>query len=249
MPENEADLRKVEGAVYSIETFGTVDGPGIRYVMFLQGCPLRCLYCHIPDSVTTHWGTIWTAGQAVDVSLRYRTFIKNGGVTFSGGEPLMQAKFVAAATRLLKAQGLHVAIDTAGCMPVQQVKEAIDLADLLLLDIKAYDPDTAKRLSGQSSQSSFETLDYCEATGKPVWIRHVLLKGYTLNDGQLQALAHRLAGYTCVKMVELLPFHKLGEPKWELAGREYTLQKVPATTKEETAAAKAIFEAEGLKVQ
>lgn len=243
-------LRAVKGQIYSIETFGTVDGPGIRYVLFLQGCPLRCLYCHNPDSVTINAGKEWSAGEAVDDILRYKNFIKSGGVTFSGGEPLLQPEFLIAVSTLLKEEGLHIAIDTAGCMKVAgEVKEAVDTADLLLLDIKALEAEMAREISGKTSDQAFEMLDYCESIGKPVWVRQVLLKGYTLDKGQLTKLAQKLAKYSCIERVELLPFHKLGEPKWQDIDRPYTLYDTPATTKEEAEWAREIFRKEGIKVQ
>lgn len=236
------------GRIYSEETFGTVDGPGIRYVLFLQGCPLRCLYCHNPDSLSMNGGKEITTEEAVREILRYKPFIRSGGVTFSGGEPLVQAEFVLEATHLLHEQGIHVAIDTSGCMPISgSVREAIDEADMLLLDIKSIDSQASKELTGQTNERALDTLEYCEKTGKPVWIRHVLLRGYTLDDASLRKLAQKLKGYRCVQRVELLPFHKLGEPKWD--GREYKLKDVGTTTKKETEHAKQFFTEAGLTVQ
>lgn len=239
----------VVGYIHHTESFGAVDGPGIRFVIFLQGCNLRCLYCHNPDSVTGQGGKEMTAQAAVDLALRYRSFIKDGGVTFSGGEPLLQAAFVAAATRLLQEASLHVAIDTAGQVPLAKSQKAIDAADLILLDIKAMDQAVSKRLTGQDNSATFATLDYCEKIRKPVWIRHVLVPGYTLDEVQLMAMAHRLKAYTCIEQIELLPFHKLGEPKWEEIGRAYELGDTPATTQKEAEAARKIFRAQGFKVK
>ena len=242
-------LRATRGAINSYVAFGTVDGPGVRFVLFLQGCPLRCLYCHNPDSVMGGGKSeIWTAEQALDKILRYRGFIKSGGVTLSGGEPLMQPEFVYALTTLLHEAGLHVAVDTSGCQDLAKVQKAIDAADMLLLDIKAVDPEVSVRLTGQDNVNAFATLDYCEKTGKPVWIRHVLLRGYTLDAEQLDALAKRLKQYSCVEMIELLPFHKYGEEKWKKIGRPYTLADVEATTEEEAAWAREFFTRQGLKV-
>lgn len=248
-PSEREKLRSITGMVHSTETFGTVDGPGIRFVMFLQGCPLRCLYCHNPDATTGRGGEIWTAGQAVDEIIRYRHFIKSGGVTFSGGEPLLQAQFVEAATRLLHEEGFSVAIDTSGCEDPCEVHSAIDAADLILLDIKAFSPSICERLTGQSNEMAIATLDYCEESKKPVWVRHVLLQGYTLNEQELENLAAFLADFSCIERIELLPFHKLGEPKWEQMPRTYQLRDVPATTREETEWAKGFFTRHGLKVQ
>ncbi|MDL2324344.1 pyruvate formate lyase-activating protein [Ruminococcaceae bacterium OttesenSCG-928-A16] len=248
-PQEREQLRSITGTIHATETFGTVDGPGIRFVLFLQGCPLRCLYCHNPDATTGKGGQIWTAGQAVDEIMRYRQFIKNGGVTFSGGEPLMQPKFVEATARLLREEGIHTAIDTAGCQDPDDVAPALDAADLILLDIKAFSPQIAERLTGQTNELAIATLDYCEEVKKPVWVRHVLLEGYTLDEKELDGLAEFLTQFSCVERVELLPFHKLGEPKWDEMARTYELKDVPATTREQTEWAKGFFTRRGLKVQ
>ncbi|MDR1805215.1 MAG: pyruvate formate lyase-activating protein [Clostridium sp.] len=240
MPKSEnAGLSSVPGSIYHTETFGTVDGPGVRFVVFLQGCPLRCLYCHNPDSVSGR-GLRRTAGSLVKEILGYRSFL-SGGVTFSGGEPLLQYNFVAACERLLAEQGLSCAIDTAGLEEPREAAEAIGLAELLLLDIKASCAEMALRVTGRDDRAGLATLEYCEEIGKPVWVRHVLLPGYTLEENELTALAQKIRPYSCVKKIELLPFHKFGEPKWEACGRKYLLTDTPAVTREETQWAKEIF--------
>lgn len=247
--EERKHYESVQGFIHSWESFGTVDGPGVRVVFFLQGCPLRCLYCHNPDAVSTQGGEVWTAGQLVATCKRYRNFMRGGGVTLSGGEPLLQAEFCEAVIRLLHEEGVHVTIDTSGCIPLEKAKTAINLADLLLLDIKALDPETSEKLTCNNGKNAWALLQYCEAANKPVWIRHVLLRGYTLEDETLNNLANRLKAYRCVQKVELLPFHKLGEHKWENLGRPYTLADVPATTGSEAERARDIFRARGLSVQ
>lgn len=245
---NRGELLQVKGRINSVVNFGTVDGPGVRYVLFLQGCPLRCLYCHNPDSVCSGGGLgVWTAGETLSKILRYRRFIQNGGVTFSGGEPLAQPAFVKAMVELLRQEGLHTAIDTSGAVPPDTVAEVIDAADMLLLDIKAIDPQTSIKLTGMDNQNALATLEHCEKTGKPVWIRHVLLRGYTLEDGQLARLAEYLKPFKCMKNVELLPFHQWGAEKWEKIGRTYALAGVEPTTPEETQHAKDIFLAHGIQ--
>jgi len=232
----------LQGRIHSRETFGTVDGPGIRYVLFLQGCPLSCLYCHNPDSQCGAGQGMLSVDEAVAEIARYKPFIKSGGVTFSGGEPLAQASFVYEVSRCLHAQGLHIAIDTSGSeAPVGAVQTAIDEADMLLLDIKAADDETARTLTGQDMANAFATLDYCEAVGKPAWLRHVLLRGYTLEAEKLAALAEKLKPYTCIERMDLLPFHKMGEEKWRALGREYTLYDTPGTSKTEAQQARAFF--------
>ena len=244
-------LRQVTGRIHHFESFGAVDGPGLRFVLFLAGCPLRCLYCHNPDAIFPASGSIWTAGKAQDEVMKYWHFIRKGGVTLSGGEPLLQPEYVRAITLLLKESGLHVAIDTSGCigLSIPGVKAAIDSADMLLLDIKAADNETAIPLTGQTLDNALATLAYCEQTSKPVWIRHVLLDGYTLASVHTEKLANMLASYRCIKRVELLPFHKLGEPKWKLADMAYKLTNTPATTAQAVQTAKNILLRYGLPAQ
>lgn len=247
--EQRKEYEQVVGNIYALETFGTVDGPGIRFVLFLQGCPLRCLYCHNPDSCVGEPKFIWTAKEAVQHILKYKNYIKTGGVTFSGGEPLLQVGFIVAVANLLREKGIHTALDTSGCLPIKVSSKGLDAVDLVLLDIKAFDSKVAEQLTGQDNKNEFEALAYCEERNISVWIRHVLLEGYTLDETQLKAFAEYLAEYSCVKKVELLPFHKLGEPKWRNIDREYMLKNTPATTKEQVVWAKHFFEEKGLVVQ
>ena len=232
--------------IHHTETFGTVDGPGVRYVFFMQGCPLRCLYCHNPDSINPNDGEIWTDTQAVQEVLRYRNFIR--GVTFSGGEPLLQPDFVLAVTQRLQKLGIPSAIDTAGAPELPQCAPAIDAAELLLLDIKAAGDDLARKLTGRGNGRGFLTLDYCEHTGKKVWLRHVLVPGWTLKSRQLEALARRLRPYRCIERVELLPFHQLGAPKWEAAGMDYAFKDLPPADPEAVEEAADYFAGMGFEV-
>ena len=242
---------QITGFIHHTESFGAVDGPSIRFVLFLQGCNLRCLYCHNPDAIAVSGGTEWTVEKTVKEVLRYRNFIRSGGVTFSGGEPLLQARFVTAVAQRLRREGIHVALDTSGSRSpeIPEIGALIREVDLLLLDIKAVDSQVCKRLTGRDNTDAFKTLQYCQDTSKPVWIRHVLLKGFTLDDHDLEALAQRLKPYSCIERVELLPFHKLGEPKWAEVGRTYELNDTPATTREELENAGAIFRAQGFRVE
>ncbi|MDR3314520.1 MAG: radical SAM protein [Oscillospiraceae bacterium] len=246
LPIKRRRLEQIPGYMHHTESFGTVDGPGLRYVFFLQGCPLRCLYCHNPDALAAG-GQRTTAGEAAAQATGLRNFIQ--GATFSGGEPLCQPEFVEATALLLREQGIPSAIDTAGAPDLAKARPAIDAAELLLLDIKAAEHEMAVRLTGQGNEAALATLDYCEQTKKPVWLRHVLLPGWTLEQTQLEKLAALLLPYTCIQLVELLPFHKLGEPKWEQLGRPYLLQKTPAVTQAEAAWARGIFAGVGLRVQ
>ena len=240
------NLSNTTAFMYHTESFGTVDGPGVRFVFFLQGCPLRCIYCHNPDSIPQRGGEEWTVSRAVEEALRYRNFIK--GVTFSGGEPLLQPKFVQEVARQLNTFGISSAIDTAGAPDLPLCTGAIDAAELILLDVKAGTDDMARKLTGKSNARAYTTLDYCEHTGKRVWLRYALIPGYTLKGRQLQALAKKLRLYNCIELIELLPFHQLGAPKWEAAGMEYQLKDLPAADPEAVEEAVDFFEDLGYRV-
>ena len=233
----------VKGYVHSIETLGAVDGPGLRFVVFLQGCPLRCKFCHNPDTWRFEGGEEVTVGEQVKQILRYRSYIKSGGVTISGGEPLRQAEFCLAMIRALHEEGIHVAIDTSGIYCEGVALQAAMEADLLLLDIKSFDADKAKALTGFSTDHAWRLLGEREAAGKTVWIRHVLVPGYTLIDKDAQGKIfeeeeawkkanaellegiRRLKKYACVERIDLLPFHKMGEFKYEELHLPYELKE------------------------
>lgn len=233
------------GYIHSVETFGSLDGPGIRYVVFLQGCLLRCAYCHNPDTWERGRGKIMTAEKLTEDILRYRNFIASGGVTLSGGEPLLQPDFCLELTRRCKQSGLSVAIDTSGAVSLEQSQPVIDAADLLLLDIKAFDPALCQVLTGQDNRNALKTLRYCESIHKAVWIRHVLVPGVTLVPERLEELALFLKQFSCIQKVELLPFHKMGEFKWENLHLPYTLQDTPAPSREQIEMARTIFREQG----
>lgn len=231
-----------------METFGAVDGPGVRFVVFFQGCPLRCLYCHNPDSWNVNSGTERTVGELLAEIVRYKSFIKNGGVTLSGGEPLLQHEFARELLAGCRAEGLHTAIDTSGCIPISVCKDAVDEADLILLDIKAVDTLLAKEISGMGNEHALEMLRYCESTNKSVWIRHVLVPGYTLDTEQAHRFGKLLKPFHCVKKVELLPFHKMGEYKWDELKIEYTLTDILPPEPDQVEEIKSILKSYGLTV-
>lgn len=244
-------MEGVKGYIHSIETFGAVDGPGIRYVLFFQGCPLKCLYCHNPDTWfcdEAQQGMETDSAKAVEEILPYRGFFKSGGVTLSGGEPLLQAPFAADILRRLQREGIHTAIDTSGAIPLDASRDALSLACLVLLDIKALDTKLCRRLTGQGNENALATLHYLHAIGKPVWIRHVLLPGYTLEPNALEELADYLTPYENIEKVELLPFHKMGEYKWKEMGYPYSLAPTPEPSEDEVRMARSIFTDRGLPV-
>lgn len=243
-----SDLRSVSGRIHSIESFGAVDGPGVRFIVFFQGCPLRCLFCHNPDSWSFTEGKETTAGAMIDQIVDYRSFIQKGGVTLSGGEPLAQPAFCQALLALCKAEGLHTAVDTSGGVPLATAKPAIDKADMLLLDIKDFNSDDCKTLTGKTNENALAILNYCEENGKPIWIRHVCVPGYTLIPEKLERLAEYLSHYACVQKVELIPFHQMGMYKWDFVDAEYQLKDTPVPTEAEMEVAREIFRKHGLKL-
>lgn len=236
--------KDIKGKLHSIESFGAVDGPGVRFVAFLQGCPLRCRFCHNPDTWKCDDGDDITAGELVEKISRYKNFIKKGGVTFSGGEPLMQADFVAACCRMCRELGFHTAIDTSGAIPLEQSRAAIDAADMLLLDIKDIDPEACRLLTGQTNENALKTLEYCESVGKRIWIRHVLVPTLTLNEDKLRRMGIFLARFKCVERIDFLPYHTMGLYKWDELGIHNTLIGIDSPSKYEVKAAeKAFFDA------
>ena len=174
-------MEGVTGRVHSFESFGTLDGPGVRFVVFLQGCPLRCRYCHNPDTWELGGGMEISSAEVVGKIESCRNFIRSGGVTLSGGEPLMQPEFARDILERCARAGFHTALDTAGSVPLERSRPVIDRADLLLLDIKALNPALCRELTGRDNRNTLATLDYCEETARPVWIRHVLVPGFTLS--------------------------------------------------------------------
>jgi len=239
-------MPQITGRIHSFESFGALDGPGIRYVLFMQGCKLRCKYCHNPDTWDVENGKEVTVNEVLDQIVRYKHFISKGGVTFSGGEPLLQPEFLLAMIKGCKQRELHTAIDTAGSIDLAQCQEVLLANDLLMLDIKAADSEKCKALTGQGNENAFAFLDFCDWYKKAVWIRHVLVPGETLVDDDLKALAERLKAYDCIERVELLPFHKMGEYKWKELGFNYKLSEVSEPDEEDVKRAREIFSSYGL---
>ncbi len=233
----------LKGRIHSMESFGTVDGPGIRFVTFLQGCPMRCLFCHNPDTWDLQAPVQYelTPQQLLDEVLRYKNFIKSGGVTMTGGEPLVQADFVRSFFALCKAEGLHTAIDTSGVIFSDKAKAVYELADLVLLDIKTTDADLHKRLTAHSLDNNQLTLQYLQQQGKPVWIRHVVTPTINDDDEHLSSVAEYLSGFSVIEQVEILPYHTMGKYKYENLGIEYPLSHLTDLPQATTQHALSIF--------
>lgn len=236
------------GRIHSFESFGAVDGPGIRYVVFLQGCLLRCLYCHNPDTWECAGGIEISSDALIEKILSYKSFIYKGGVTLSGGEPLLQSEFCEEIIEKCHENGLHVAIDTCGAVPLEKSKNAILKSDLILLDIKDIDDNDCKTLTGQGNLNAIETLDFCEHNNKSVWIRHVLLPEYTLNFDKLKQLGAFLKNYKCIERVELLPYHTMGLDKWHQLGIKSRIEDIQPPTDEEITCSRETLQEFGLNV-
>ena len=226
-----------------MESFGTVDGPGIRFVVFMQGCPLRCLYCHNPDTWDPNREVKYqmTPEELISEVLRYKSFIAKGGVTVTGGEPLLQAEFLKEFFRLCREAGIHTAIDTSGFMCNEKALAVLDYVDLVLLDIKTFDPELHPKLTGVKPENTLRFLNELEKRGIDTWIRHVVVPGYTDKDEWLEALAKFVSRFSVVRKVELLPYHTMGTFKYEELGIDYQLKGVEPLSKERLANAKQIF--------
>lgn len=214
------------GKIHSLESFGTVDGPGIRFVTFLQGCPLRCAYCHNPDTWDPQRKVAYeyTPRQLMDEVLRYRSFIARGGVTLTGGEPLMQAEFAREFFRLCREEGIHTALDTAGSVLTPQALSVLDYTDLALLDIKALRPELCRRVCGSDGSHSLCFLEELQRRGIPVWLRHVVVPGLTDDDAELEALVNHVRKYDVVQKIEWLPYHTMGVFKYRELDMTYPLE-------------------------
>lgn len=218
------------GRVSSVQTMGAVDGPGIRFVAFMQGCPLRCGYCHNPETWETAGGTEYTVQELFDKIKRYKNYFgKNGGVTFSGGEPFMQAEFVLEVIKKCRNAGIHTAVDTSGSVLNE---ELIRTADLVILDIKMTNEEDYKKYTGGSLKKTLEFLSHCEKHNKDIWIRQVIVPGINDNEDNIKALAGIIKGKSFIKKVELLPFKKLCSAKYENLGIDFKFKGYPGADKE-----------------
>jgi pyruvate formate lyase activating enzyme len=237
------------GRVHSFESFGTVDGPGIRFVVFMQGCPLRCQYCHNPDTWEGSGGTEYSASDVAKRVSRYKNYYGDkGGVTVSGGEPLLQMDFVIELFRLCKAQGITTCADTTGITfnpndpeSVKKHERLLEVCDLFLLDIKHIRDDGHKALTGQSNQNTLAFAKFLSEQGKKVWIRYVLVPDITDDDGLIYELKEFVDGLKTVEKVEVLPYHTMGVVKYENLGLEYPLKGVEPPSKERVQNAKRIL--------
>ena len=237
-----------KGFIHSIETCGTVDGPGLRYVIFLQGCPMRCQYCHNPDTWEPGVGEQMTVDEALKSFYNNRAFYRNGGVTVTGGEPMMQMDFLIELFTKLHADGVHTCLDTSGIMfqPSNKVfkekaEKLFEVTDLVMLDIKHIDDEKHKVLTSHSNEKILAFAKYIDNKGIDIWIRHVIVPGITLYQEYLQRLGEFMATLKNVKALDVLPYHTMGKVKYQNLGMEYPLGNTREATKEEAKAAKNII--------
>lgn len=234
----------MKGRIHSFESLGAVDGPGVRFVIFMQGCSLKCKYCQNRDTWDLHGGTTYSVEELIEKILRYKNYIMpNGGVTISGGEPLLQAKFLIELFTELKKYNIHTCIDTSGSFDLtSDIKKLIDLTDLFLLDIKCINDEKAKELTGVSNKKELAFAEYLSSIGKPMWIRQVLVPGITDDEQDLLALKDFISTLKTVEKVEILPYHDLGKFKWDKLGCTYELEGYRTANKEDVKRAKEILE-------
>ena len=222
------------GKIHSIQSLGTVDGPGVRTVVFMQGCPLRCGYCHNPDTWDPNAGETADTAEVFAKIKRFRPYFgPEGGVTVSGGEALLQPDFVRELFALCKNESIHTALDTSGCLWNEQVESLLDVTDLALLDIKMTTDADYREYVGCSLEKPMFFLSKLEEKGIPAWIRHVVVPGLTDAPENIRRLRDLLKGFSCIQKVEFLPFHKICVPKYEKMGIPFPFDRFPAASKDQ----------------
>lgn len=242
------------GYIHSLESFGSVDGPGVRYIIFMSGCAMRCQFCHNPDTWNMQSGRRYTADELLKQAIKYRSYWgSKGGITVSGGEPLLQIDFLTELFQKAKAQGIHTTLDTSGNPFTREepfwgkFKELMKYTDLILLDIKHINVEQHKSLTGCTNRNILDMAEYLSEIGKPVWIRHVLVPGKSDNDEYLRELDAFIQTLNNVEKVEVLPYHTMGAFKWKELGLEYPLAGVEPPSKERIANAERLLHVENVK--
>lgn len=245
------------GYIHSLETFGTVDGPGVRFVVFFAGCPMRCAYCHNPDTWVMTDGEQMQTDEIISRFLRNQSFYRTGGITATGGEPMLQMDFLIELFSKAKEQQIHTCLDTSGIMfpgeiqptahgisrehSLEQIDQLLGVTDLVMLDVKHIKDEEHRKLTGHSNQNILEFARYLDRKNKPVWIRHVVVPGITFDEAQLTELGTFLKTLSNVEKLEVLPYHALGKVKYENLGIDYILKDTPQLTKDEAKQAEKII--------
>lgn len=237
-------MEEIKGNIHSFETFGTVDGPGIRFVVFMQGCHLHCKYCQNRDTWSTQTNHLVSVTELINEINKYKNYItlSNGGVTISGGEPLLQVEFLTELFTRLKEQGYHTALDTSGMFAINDdIKNLLSLTDLVLLDIKHINPQKCKELVGFSNKLELDFANYLSQNNIPIWIRQVLVPGLTDDAEDLKTLKNFINSLKTVQKLEILPYHNMGKTKWENLGYNYPLDDVRTANSDDVKRAKEIL--------
>ena len=230
----------MKGYVHSTDSFGTVDGPGVRFVVFVQGCPMRCLYCHNPDTWEMNTGNQMDTDEIIAAYKRNEMFYANGGgLTVTGGEPLMQVDFVTELFQKAKEKNIHTCLDTSGIAYnennpdfIAKLDKLMEVTDLIMLDIKHIDPEKHKELTSQPNDQILKFAEYTSAKNVPLWIRHVVVPTITDEEEYLFKLGYFIGGLSNLKALDILPYHTMGKPKYEKLGMEYPLKDIPAMGKD-----------------
>ena len=234
-------MSEILGNIHSIETCGTVDGPGIRFVVFTQGCPMRCLYCHNPDSWDTGINKQISVCEILEQYESVKEFCK-GGITVTGGEPLMQIEFVTELFKSAKEKKIHTALDTSGILfnkeNTQKIDELLKYTDLVMLDIKHIDDEMHRKLTGHSNAGILAFAQHIAGRGVPLWIRHVIVPGWTDGEDEQERLGFFIGGLSSLKGLDVLPYHDMGKRKYEELGIPYPLADTKPVSKETAAAAR-----------
>lgn len=238
-------FNRMTGFIHSKESFGTVDGPGIRYVLFMQGCPMRCLYCHNPDTWETGAGTEITVEEVINEYNKNRSFYKNGGITVTGGEPLLQAEFLTELFKAAKEEGIHTCIDTSGVTfnpnsreAVEKLSGLLNFTDLVMLDIKHINSEKHKALTGVKNDNILAFAKFLEEKNIELWVRHIVVKGYTDKPEDLFRLGEFIGTLKNLKALDVIPYHTMGVAKYKELGIPYTLEGVEPLPVADAVAAK-----------
>ncbi len=238
----------MKGYIHSLESFGTVDGPGLRFVVFFQGCPMRCRYCHNPDTWQPNTGNQMTAEEIMARFRRNKSFYSTGGITVTGGEPLLQIDFLTELFRLAKSEGVHTCIDTSGITYnpdnreyMEKLDKLMEYTDLIMLDIKHIDDEKHRVLTSHSNKNILEFVKYLDAKKIPLWVRHVVVPTITDDPVYWEKLGRFMATVSNIKALDVLPYHTMGVKKYQELGIEYPLDGIPARDKELARKAKEVI--------
>ena len=241
------------GRIHSKESFGTVDGPGIRYVLFMQGCPMRCKYCHNPDTWDVKAGTEISAKEVIDEYLRNKSFYSKGGITVTGGEPLLQVEFLTELFTLAKEHNIHTCIDTSGITfnrenksYMEKLDKLLKLTDLVMLDIKHIDNEKHKDLTGHDNTSVLDFAKYLDSLNISIWVRHIIIPGITDDTEYLRKLGEFIGALKNLHALDVLPYHTMGVHKYSELGMEYPLKNIEALSVKDAEKAK-LYIIEGIK--